>query len=93
MREFIVEVPAFIRVTVDAQGPVDAGLVAGKIVDRLTFGESLERVGGVWQLVHPEIMPVDADEARPDVYVCSRGKLTYVDEEGWLEPTADDCGP
>lgn len=92
MREFVVEVPVYVRVAIKAADTDTAALVGKKFVEEQMERPhgSIERVGGIWQFVVPEIVPVEED-AEPDVYICSGGKLTYVPLEGPLVPTGDDC--
>lgn len=90
MREFVVDVPAAIRVIIKAEDSADAGLVAGKIVDSLYFPAELQRVGGAWQLIKPELVPLDPLDAVPEVFVCDGQTLSYVGPGG-LEPTDDAC--
>jgi hypothetical protein len=94
MREFTVDVPVFVRVVVEADDAEIAAAVSKKFVEEQMgpIDSRLERVGGAWQSVSPKIVPVDDDDAAPDVYLCRGGKLAWVAPSGLLELTGEDCG-
>lgn len=91
MRDFVVEVPVYIRVPITAPDADTASAAAVKYVDGITIGGSIERLAGAWQFIIPAIVPVEDDDAAPDVYLCSGGKRSVVSEDGYLQATGDDC--
>jgi hypothetical protein len=93
--KFIVQVPAYVRLEVEADGPVEAAADAERLIERrqgvdLLHGGSF--VEGESVIRDANVLLLDPDEDRtPDVFICRGGKLAYIGDSGIPEPVGEDC--
>lgn len=81
--KFIVEVPAYLQVEIDAPDAETAARIGNRAAGAPQVRNQLRDV-----LV--ELVLLDED-AEPDVYVCRGGLLSFVDENGAFVATLDSC--
>jgi hypothetical protein len=88
--KFIVEVPTYLQLEVEACDGDQAALIAEAVAAR-TAAMS-ERAGHTTILPDAKLLLLNPKEDRaPDVYICRGGKLTEVAEDGNLYVTGDGC--
>lgn len=95
MQQFIVEIPTYLRLTVEAPDPEAAQAAAGALTDELTsqpptlFRYADRHRGAV--LTGSQLIDAGADDYPTAVYVCRGGKLSFIPNDGAPEPTEEDC--
>lgn len=94
--KFIVEVPTYLRVEVDAPDAVNAAAAAENLVAQREYIDLLH--GGTFVTDYGEtseanlLLLEEGEDRTPDVYVCQDGKLALVEDSGSLVTTDDSCG-
>jgi hypothetical protein len=93
--KFIVEVPTYVRVEVDARNADDAAAAAHALIEKcqhidLLHGGAFVEETGILRDARVTLLDPDEDRA-PDVYVCRGGKLFYVNDVGHPESLDEDC--
>jgi hypothetical protein len=91
---FIVELPVYLKLEIDALDPSSAALAAEAFAVSAQENPSVGRITvNDVVILSAGVVPLDPEEEdrEPDVYVCRGGRLTLVNEEGWLEPFDEAC--
>jgi hypothetical protein len=91
---FIVELPVYLKLEVDAP---DADAAASTAEEFAVSAQENPSTGRIIvndaTILSAGVVPLGPEEEdrAPDVYVCRGGRLTLVNQDGWLEPFDEDC--
>ena len=90
--KFIVEVPTYFRVEVDAPDADDAARAAEYLVGMAEPSDLSLIVAGYGHVTRTALVPLGPGEDNdPDVYLCRGGKLSLIDSAGQFVDTAEGC--